>query len=98
MIINSILSLAFLWTWKHLHLRLRELQQLRRKISSEAITSVADIIKKMDGLPDGKRVFAIVKGKSIFNLGLLRLRVKLRGEKSIYSLIDLSQIRQGRLG
>jgi hypothetical protein len=26
------------------------------------------------------------------------LRVKLRGEKSIYSLIDLSQIKQGRLG
>jgi hypothetical protein len=62
MIINSILSLAFLWTWKHLHFRLRELQQRRRKISSEAIQSVGELLKKMETVPNGNKAFSIVKG------------------------------------
>lgn len=38
------------------------------------------------------------QGYKHHDLGLLKLKVKLRGEKSIYSLLELSKIKQGRLG
>lgn len=62
MIINSILSLAFLWSWKKCKAQLTELRLLRRKITTAAIDSVSDAIKNMEKVPQGKKIFMIVKG------------------------------------
>jgi hypothetical protein len=62
MIINSILSLAFLWSCKKCIQQLKEFTALRKKIINASILSVADAIKNMETVPEGKKVFMIIRG------------------------------------
>ena len=65
MIINSILSLAFLWSWKKCHQQLKDLQSLRRQIATSTIVSVTDAVSKLKATPKGKKIFMVVKGRNL---------------------------------
>jgi len=62
MIINSILSLAFLWSCRKCLNELKEFSKLRKKITTADILSVAEALKNMEGVPDGKKIFMVIRG------------------------------------
>lgn len=65
MIINSILSLAFIWSCRKCLIRLKEIAILRHKITKTEVLPVAQAIHKVaNELPAGRKVFMIVRGTS----------------------------------
>ena len=64
MIINSILSLAFLWSCRKCLLHLKEIGMLRQKIINTETLPVSEAVKKLSELAPGRKVFMIVRGSS----------------------------------
>jgi hypothetical protein len=63
MIINSILSLAFLWSCRKCLLRLKEIGALRGKIIKTAVLPVGDAVRKLSEAPEGRKVFMVIRGR-----------------------------------
>lgn len=70
MIINSILSLAFLWSCRKCLLQLKEIGLLRDKIIQTQALPVSEAIKKISDLPSGRKIFMIVRGSFILTKDL----------------------------
>jgi hypothetical protein len=64
MIINSILSLAFLWSCRKCLIHLKELGILSSKIATTSALPVAEALSNIKNLPVGKKVFMIIRGNS----------------------------------
>lgn len=62
MIINSILSLAFLWSCRKCLLHLKELGLLSSKIATLKAIPVSEALSKMQNVQMGKKVFLIIRG------------------------------------
>ena len=90
MIINSIQVLAFLWSIRKCYIYLKQIGTLRNKITQTSILSVSEGIKKMSDIPQGRKVFMVIRG-------LVRMKNKIKGESSIYSLIQESDIKLTKL-
>lgn len=63
MIINSILSLAFIWSCRKCLLQLKELGILRSRIANAHVFSVTEALQKIAELPAGRKIFMIIRGK-----------------------------------
>ena len=64
MIINSILSLAFLWSIRKCLIHVRYLGKLRNKMMKSSVIPVSEAIKKMGEIPVGRKVFMVIRGKN----------------------------------
>ena len=80
MIINSILSLAFLLAWGRCHTNYKKLLTLRRLIANSPILSVQEAIQKIQQSNNKKPIFMLVKG-------LIALKFHLKDQKSLYSVL-----------
>jgi hypothetical protein len=58
---------------------------------------VLDVVKKLDKEGKGEKIFAVIKGIVLIDIGLSKPKMKLKGEKRIYSLLELSEIISGSL-
>lgn len=62
MIINSILSVAFLWSCRKCLLQLKELGILRSKIANARVLPVTEALQKIAELPAGRKIFMVIRG------------------------------------